>query len=198
MTAAAAVLVLLLAATPGEPEAFEVVTRTGEVLPVRELADTPAGYLLRTPAGGRRLAPDSLDFHATFRRNLERGRAGNVLWFTSGRWMRFEKLRFEPGGRLYLQLGAERELRLPEAAVDFRATVLESGPTVLPPGRGSSFVARSTGPPPPERPSEPEPVDSQPEDTGGGDEGAVEAASEPAGRDLGRGGGIPRRRLGDR
>ena len=201
MAVGASALLLLLALSapaPAEPGPFEVVTRTGQVLPVTELADTPGGYLLRTPAGGLRLAPDSLDFYATYRLNHEHGRAGNVLWFRSGRWMRFEKLEFEPGGRLKLHLGGEFRLELSESVVDFRATVMETGPTVLPRGRGASLVARSTGPPPPERPSEPEPVDDDGVESGESNGEAAEAPPKPANRDLGRTGGIQRRRLGDR
>jgi hypothetical protein len=185
-------LLVVRPAAAVEDGAFEVVTRTGEVLSVSELADTPGGTLLLTRAGRVQLPPDAVDFLATFRRNLDRGRMGNALWFRSGRWLRFESLEFEPGGRLLVGLGERASVRLPEAVVDFRASVLEGGPTLLPRASAGLLVAKSLGPAParppePEEPSEPDPEELRAPEP----EERVEAAGE-------RRSGVPRRRLGDR
>ena len=184
------------------PEPYELVTRTGEVVPVSEIADTATGYLLRTQTGSLRLAPGSSDFYATFRRNHERGHGGNVLWFLGGRFMRFESLAFEAGGRLRLHLGEEAVVKLPEQIVDFEATVLESGPTLLPRGRGQLLIAKSTGPPPPERPAPPEPVDAaevpEPSEAIESDAGLGTERAPPSAQDLGRSSRVPNRGLGNR
>ena len=134
---------LLIAFTAASAaSAYELVTRSGEVLEGTGVQFAGEQCVLQGAEGPRRLAAADVDYYQTFRRNAASG-DGNVVVFNTGAFLRYEKLELD-GSQVVLSLGDDSRVTLPEVVIDFERSVQEAS-TVRLARAPRADIARSTG-----------------------------------------------------
>ena len=135
-----AVALLLLGASPAA-RAYRIVTRTAGTLEATSVVFVGQEARVAQASSPPRVIPfDDIDFYETFASNAGAG-TGNLVVFQTGSLLRYDTIEMK-SGTVRLGLGGTGYFVVPEALVDFRASVVEGALVNLPVTSGAVAVSR--------------------------------------------------------
>ncbi len=132
-----ALALLCSPAAHAAPGGYDIVLLDGQTLEGTGLAYTADGIRVVTPAGARLAPLSTVDWYATFYRNIKAS-ATNIVVFKTGALLRFD--RFELANGLITVTSAGGQVVLSESLIDFQASVREGAMVRLPEGTGLSVA----------------------------------------------------------
>jgi hypothetical protein len=144
-------LVVLLAAVVGASAArpacaaaaYQVVTTDGRTHAATSVGFGHDAMLLVTATGAERVPLAKIDFYKTFTSNMASG-ATNVVAFTTGALMRYDKLEIRDGVA-HVTVGSGGTMEVPESLIDFEASVREGAMVKLPEGATNPTAVSRSG-----------------------------------------------------
>jgi hypothetical protein len=136
---------ILGARTARAVAAYEVLTIDGKSHAATSVGFARDAMLLVTATGAERIPLGQIDFYSTFRSNMASG-ATNVVAFTTGALMRYDRLEIHDG-MAHLTVGTGGTMEVPESLIDFEASVREGAMVKLPEGGTNPIAVSRSGAP---------------------------------------------------